>query len=159
MSKKDVKTGASYSQDGAEHEFQLRRILAGGDPLMAGTERLNVGTGSVSIELLDTRALGSNTYELTVKETAEYPYVDDPSGATMGESYERRVVLEDTSTGWKILENEVPAGNWPLIEGATDFESSNPNSLGMAGDDASAKEVTPIDPNSTRLTNGRTHGP
>lgn len=126
-SDRDTVTGLSFSNDAADREGRLRTVLATGEPLVAGSETLQVDTGTVSVELVDTQALKSGAYVLTLLENVEYPYTDDPRGESMGESYERRVTVSDSGSGWKVLKNEVPSGSWPLVEGATAFESSSPS--------------------------------
>lgn len=132
-SDRDTVTGLSFSNDAADREGRVRKVLSTGEPLVAGSETLQVGTGTVSVELVDTQALKSGAYVLTLLENVEYPYTDDPRGESMGESYERRVTVSDSGSGWKVLKNEVPSGNWPLVEGATAFESSIFTGQGTSG--------------------------
>ena len=42
----------------------------------------------------------------------------------MVESYLRRVRVENLGGTWKIMKNEVPEGNWPLVQGARETEAS-----------------------------------
>lgn len=127
--RRDATTGAVFSTSAAKKEGALRRTLATGTPLVVGSERLDIETGTISVELVDKKPLGNNTYDLTLREVADYPYVGEPRENAMGEAYERRVRMQANGPEWTILENEVPEGDWPLVEGA--------QSLGVPDDSVS----------------------
>lgn len=108
----------SFGKAEARIEQLRREDLEANDPLIAGSERLNVGPGDVSVELIDAKPLDSGHQELTIQETVNYPYLNDVDNDFMGESYERRVEVAPIDGQWKIVSNQVPEGDWPLIEGA-----------------------------------------